>query len=159
MHGTASGSLLAQAYLSTVLLFAGLYTLEYRLDVRNCGCIIHVRMPPSQYIYISLTHTLSLIHMHTLCLSLTHTHIHAYTHIHSYTHSHAHTQRKGWSHVVDSAIKNDLRSDSDSDIIATLLFLRMLYFSISTGTLCGTSAIEPIAWYGGLTVSLQDGTY
>ena len=33
MHGTASGSLLAQAYLSTVLLFAGLYTLEYRFDV------------------------------------------------------------------------------------------------------------------------------
>ena len=63
------------------------------------------------------------------------------------------TQRKGWSHVVDSVIKNDIRIDSD--IIATLLFLRMLYFSISTGTLCGTSEIEPIAWYGGLTVSLQ----
>ena len=33
MHGTASGSLLAQSYLSSVLLFAGLYTLEYRFDV------------------------------------------------------------------------------------------------------------------------------
>ena len=33
MHGTASGSLLAQSYLSIVLLFAGLYTLEYRFDV------------------------------------------------------------------------------------------------------------------------------
>ena len=33
MHGTASGSLLAQSYLSTVLLFADLYTLEYRFDV------------------------------------------------------------------------------------------------------------------------------
>lgn len=56
-------------------------------------------------------------------------------------------------HVVDSAIRPDIREDSD--IIATLLFLRMLYFSISTGSLCGTSAIEPLAWYGGLTVSLQ----
>ena len=35
MHGTASGSLLAQSYLSTVLLFAGLYTLEYRFDVSH----------------------------------------------------------------------------------------------------------------------------
>ena len=33
MHKTASGSLLAQSYLSTVLLFAGLYTLEYRFQV------------------------------------------------------------------------------------------------------------------------------
>ena len=53
--------------------------------------------------------------------------------------------------MVDSALKDN----KDVNIIATLLFLRMLYFSISTGTLCGTSAIEPIAWYGGLTVSLQ----
>ena len=55
--------------------------------------------------------------------------------------------------MVDSAIRPDVREDSD--LIATLLFLRMLYFSISTGSLCGTSAIEPLAWYGGLTVSLQ----
>ncbi|XP_064383836.1 uncharacterized protein LOC135332854 [Halichondria panicea] len=32
VHRSASGSLLAQSYLSTVLLFAGLYTLQYRLD-------------------------------------------------------------------------------------------------------------------------------
>jgi len=35
LHKTASGSLLAQSYLSTVLLFAGLYTLEYRFNVSN----------------------------------------------------------------------------------------------------------------------------
>ena len=33
LHRTASGSLLAQSYLSTVLLFAGLYTLEFRFGV------------------------------------------------------------------------------------------------------------------------------
>ena len=33
IHRTASGSLLAQSYLSSVLLFAGLYTLEFRFNV------------------------------------------------------------------------------------------------------------------------------
>ena len=37
----------------------------------------------------------------------------------------------------------------------TLLFLRMVYFSVSTATLCGTSEVEPVAWYSSLTVSLQ----
>ena len=40
IHGTASGSLLAQSYLSTVLLFAGLYTLEYRFDVAKLLILI-----------------------------------------------------------------------------------------------------------------------
>ena len=33
LHHTASGTFLAQCYLSTVLLFAGIYTLEFRFDV------------------------------------------------------------------------------------------------------------------------------
>ena len=31
----------------------------------------------------------------------------------------------------------------------------MLYFSVSTATLCGTSEVEPIDWYSSLTVSVQ----
>ena len=54
----------------------------------------------------------------------THTHTHTHTRAHMHTHTHTHTDR---------------------GIIAALLFLRMLYFSISTGSLCGTSAIEPLA--------------
>ena len=45
-----------------------------------------------------------------------------------------------------------------SSLRPVLLFLRMLYFSTSTATLCGTSLIEPLEWYTGLTVSLQVAT-
>jgi hypothetical protein len=84
VHRTASGSLVAQSYLSTVLLFAGLYTLIYRLDP------------------------------------------------------------KGWKRVSEGDISSPI-----------LLFLRMLFFSVSTATLCGTSVIEPIQWYINLIVGLQ----
>ncbi|KAL5492041.1 hypothetical protein EMCRGX_G017431 [Ephydatia muelleri] len=36
-----------------------------------------------------------------------------------------------------------------------LVYLRLLYFSVSTATLCGASSVEPLAWYGSLTASLQ----
>ncbi|CAI8017383.1 hypothetical protein GBAR_LOCUS10562 [Geodia barretti] len=84
VHRTASGSLVAQSYLSTVLLFAGLYTLIYRLDP------------------------------------------------------------EGWKRVSEGNISSPI-----------LLFLRMLFFSVSTATLCGTSVIEPIQWYINLFVGLQ----
>ena len=45
--------------------------------------------------------------------------------------------------------------EPSSNFRPVLLFLRMLYFSTSTATLCGTSLIEPLQWYAGLTVSLQ----
>jgi len=54
LHRSASGSLLAQSYLSMVLLFAGLYTLEYRFKVRVQfqeysilvkGCIVMLVFP------------------------------------------------------------------------------------------------------------------
>ena len=45
-----------------------------------------------------------------------------------------------------------------SNLRPVLLFLRMLYFSTSTATLCGTFLIEPLQWYTGLTVSLQVAT-
>jgi len=86
LHKTASGSLLAQSYLSTVLLFAGLYTLEYRF------------------------------------------------------------YHQAWKFV---------ETKESSNLRPVLLFIRMLYFSTSTATLCGTSLIEPLEWYTGLTVSLQ----
>ena len=45
---------------------------------------------------------------------------------------------------------------SESNISSPmLLFLRMLFFSISTATLCGTSVIEPIEWYTDIIVGLQ----
>ena len=56
------------------------------------------------------------------------------------------TQHDAWEFV---------EPDSSSSLRPVLLFLRMLYFSTSTATLCGTSLIEPIEWYAGLTVSLQ----
>lgn len=36
-----------------------------------------------------------------------------------------------------------------------LVYLRMLYFSVSTATLCGAASVEPLTWYGGLTASFQ----
>jgi hypothetical protein len=84
IHHTASGSLVAQSYLSTVLLFAGLYTVLYRFH-------------PG-----------------------------------------------GWERVSDKA--------SPSPII---LFLRMLFFSVSTATLCGTSVVEPVVWYTNVLVGFQ----
>ena len=45
--------------------------------------------------------------------------------------------------------------DTISNKRPTLLFLRMLYFSVSTATLCGTSEVEPLEWYSSVTVSIQ----
>ena len=64
---------------------------------------------------------------------------------HAHTHTHT-TQPSAWEFV---------EPDSSSNLSPLLLFLRMLYFSTSTATLCGTSLIEPLEWYAGLTVSLQ----
>ena len=36
-----------------------------------------------------------------------------------------------------------------------VLFLRMLFFSVSTATLCGTSVIEPVKWYTIIVVGIQ----
>jgi hypothetical protein len=47
----------------------------------------------------------------------------------------------------------------DNKKIPTLLFLRMLYFSVSTATLCGTSEVEPLEWYANVVVSVQVGRY
>ena len=86
---------------------------------------------------------------------ITHTHImrtrtliHPRTHLHTHTHAHTHMHKQAhaWKFV---------ETDSSSNLSPVLLFIRMLYFSTSTATLCGTSLIEPLEWYTGLTVSLQ----
>ena len=64
----------------------------------------------------------------------------------THTHTTHTTQPSAWEFV---------EPDSSSNLSPVLLFLRMLYFSTSTATLCGTSLIEPLEWYTGLTVSLQ----
>ena len=93
-----------------------------------------------------ITHTLHThIFLHTRTL-----HIHTRTHLHTHTlHTHMHKQAHAWKFV---------EPDSSSNLIPVLLFIRMLYFSTSTATLCGTSLIEPLEWYTGLTVSLQVAT-
>ena len=91
------------------------------------------------------THYTYTYHAHT------HTHtpiIHPRTHLHTHTHAHTHMHKQAhaWKFV---------ETDSSSNVSPVLLFIRMLYFSTSTATLCGTSLIEPLEWYTGLTVSLQ----
>ena len=76
----------------------------------------------------------------------THTHAHAHTRPHTHTHTHTHTQSNAWKFV---------EPNKSSNLRPILLFIRMVYFSTSTATLCGTSLIEPLQWYTGLTVSLQ----
>jgi hypothetical protein len=84
LHRTASGIFLAQCYLSTLLLFAGIYTLLFRFS-------------PT-----------------------------------------------GWDQVH--------LTSSDHPV---LVYLMMLYFSISTATLCGTSKVEPAFWGAYIAVAIQ----
>ena len=49
IHRTASGSLLAQSFLSTVLLFAGIYVMEYRFMV---SYVCHYRVSAAMYIHV-----------------------------------------------------------------------------------------------------------
>ena len=58
-------------------------------------------------------------------------------------------------HTTQPTAWQFVEPDPSSKLEPVLLFLRMLYFSTSTATLCGTSLIEPIEWYAELTVSLQ----
>ena len=59
------------------------------------------------------------------------------------------------THTTQPSAWEFVEPEPSSDLRPVLLFLRMLYFSTSTATLCGTSLIEPLEWYAGLTVSLQ----
>ncbi|XP_064611643.1 uncharacterized protein LOC135475641 [Liolophura sinensis] len=53
----------------------------------------------------------------------------------------------GWKFIADGAIQNPtLLAES---------YCRFLFFSVSTGTLCGSSIVLPNAWYNYLMVSLQ----
>eukprot|EP00058_Branchiostoma_floridae_P004974 XP_002590462.1 hypothetical protein BRAFLDRAFT_124564 [Branchiostoma floridae] len=83
----ASASFLGQSYLSTVLLFAGLYTCTYRLEP------------------------------------------------------------KSWRAVHDD--------DAKTPELVVVLFIKMVFFSMSTGTLCGASDIVPTEWYNYLVVCVQ----
>ncbi|CAH1240304.1 Hypp5971 [Branchiostoma lanceolatum] len=83
----ASASFLGQSYLSTVLLFAGLYTCIYRLEP------------------------------------------------------------KSWRDVHDD--------DALTPELVVVLFIKMFFFSMSTGTLCGASDIVPMEWYNYLVVCVQ----
>ncbi|XP_078696821.1 uncharacterized protein LOC144924959 isoform X1 [Branchiostoma floridae x Branchiostoma belcheri] len=83
----ASASFLGQSYLSTVLLFAGLYTCIYRLEP------------------------------------------------------------KSWRAVHDD--------DAQTPELVVVLFIKMFFFSMSTGTLCGASDIVPLEWFNYLLVSVQ----
>ena len=59
------------------------------------------------------------------------------------------------THTTQPTAWEFVEPEPSSDLRPVLLFLRMLYFSTSTATLCGTSLIEPLEWYAGHTVSLQ----
>ncbi|XP_067946344.1 uncharacterized protein [Watersipora subatra] len=89
IHSRASAIMLAQAYLSTVTMFAGLYVITYRID------------------------------------------------------------SKGWT------LHGFNKEKDDELIIISYLFLKMLYHSISTSTLCGSSTIHPDAWYNFILMSIQ----
>ncbi|XP_062505347.1 uncharacterized protein LOC134182042 [Corticium candelabrum] len=87
MHHTASASFLFQSYASTLLLFAGMYTLLYRIE--------------------------------TTC----------------------------FTHVIDL--------EGEKSLLIVELFLKMLYLSSSTGTLCGACKISPEVWYSIMLVMTQ----
>lgn len=87
LHHTATSNFLFQSYMSTILLFAAVYTLLYRLDI------------------------------------------------------------SGWDEVYSGAPKN-------SDYVSKV-FVRFLYFSISTMTSTGFGDIHPFRWYTYLIVSVE----
>jgi len=113
--------------------------------IYNCK-ILHIRVGQGGVwrvtAHCTYIHTCSCAHTHT-----THTHTHLHTHTHAYIHMHA--QHQAWKFV---------ETKKSSNLRPVLLFIRMLYFSTSTATLCGTSLIEPLQWYTGLTVSPQVAT-
>lgn len=85
MHQTVTKSFLAQSYLSTTLLYAGLYTLVYKIESSSFQHLTGAKDPLS----------------------------------------------------------------------TPLIFFKMAVFSISTGTLCGTSSIIPDMWLAQLIASTQ----
>jgi len=108
-----------------------------------CGCDPE---GDSKWLYHTYTHT------HTYsCTHANYTYTHTQLHVHIRTHAHTHMckQVHAWKFV---------ETDNSSNFSPVLLFIWMLYFSTSTATLCGTSLIEPLQWYTGLTVSLQVAT-
>lgn len=63
-------------------------------------------------------------------------------------------------YTVTKRLKPDswkyLREDiTDDPVIIIVLYCRFLYFSVSTATLCGSSAVLPNDWYNYIFVSVQ----
>ncbi|XP_064642754.1 uncharacterized protein LOC135497027 [Lineus longissimus] len=88
-HRRVNGYFLAQCYLSSILLFTGLYALTFRLD------------------------------------------------------------HKSWRFVDEYNVV------SPKPLIIVFVFLKMLYLSVSTATLCGSSVITPREWYNYSLMGLQ----
>lgn len=49
----------------------------------------------------------------------------------------------------------DLREDAADPVYIAIIYCKFLYFSVSTGTLCGSVEISPSDWYNCIFVSLQ----